>query len=304
MTIYADLHNHTTASDGDFTPDELVFKAKEIGINTIGITDHDTIAGLGNAVAAGINYGIEVITGVEVSIRFKRSFFSGTLHLLIYFPFILLENKDFRNTFTQILSKGRGDLLVQTRVDEINRIFGPAGETPVLAEELLFEDITKQSSNATRRHFALALTQIHNVSNKNQITKIIGNNSPAYVPSGVELEDIKIILNNYPVVSVLAHPAAGSFRGKGHYKEVLPLFEIVEKLLPEFLDTGLKGLEVYYPGHSEEYIELLLSLADKHNLVVTGGSDCHDKKTRPFGKSGVSKSDFFKFKAKLDTEAS
>ena len=300
MTIYADLHNHTTGSDGDFTPDELVFKAKELGINTIGITDHDTLKGLGNAVAAGTNYGIEVIPGVEVSIKFKRSFFTGTLHLLCYFSVDLLENKDFRNSFSEILSKGRGDGLMQTRVDAINRLFGPVGETPVLAEELLFEDISKYSSNATRRHFALALEEIHNISNKSQINKIIGNNSPAYVPSGVELEDIKGILKEYPVLSVLAHPAAGSFEGKGHYKEVLPPFETVEKLLPEFLDAGLQGLEVYYPGHSEEYIKILLDLADKHNLIVTGGSDCHDKKARPFGQNGINKESFYKFKTMLN----
>ncbi len=300
MTIYADLHNHTTASDGDFTPDELVFKAKDLGINTIGITDHDTMKGLGNAVAAGRNYGIEVIPGVEVSIKFKRSFFTGTLHLLCYFTVDFLRSKDFRNSFTQILSKGRGDLLVQARVDEINRLFGPFGETPILAKELLFEDITKYSSNATRRHFALALSEIHNISNKNQINNIIGNNSPAYIPSGIELEEIKMILKDYPVLCVLAHPAAGSFVGKGHYKEVLPPFETVEKLLPEFLEAGLKGLEVYYPGHSEEYIELLLSLADKHNLIVTGGSDCHDKKERSFGKNGISKEDFSKFNTILN----
>ncbi|MCD4742955.1 MAG: PHP domain-containing protein [Desulfobacteraceae bacterium] len=300
MKIYADLHNHTTASDGDFAPDELVFKAKELGINTIGITDHDTLNGLGNAIAAGINYGIEVIAGVEVSIRFKRSFFTGTLHLLCYFHVNLLGDMEFRNTLTAILSKGRGDLLVQARVDEINGIFGPLGETPVLVEDLLFEDIAKYSSNATRRHFALALEEIHNISNKRQINKIIGNSSPAYIPSGVRLEDIKIILNDYPVVSVLAHPAAGSFEGKGHYKEVLPPFETVEIFLPEFLDAGLKGLEVYYPGHSEEYIELLLALADKHNLIVTGGSDCHDKKNRPFGNNGINKNDFAKFKVLLN----
>ena len=300
MIIYADLHNHTTGSDGDFTPDELVFKAKELEINTIGITDHDTLKGLGNAVAAGKNYGIEVIPGVEVSIRFKRSFFTGTLHLLCYFSVDLLRNKDFRKSFSEILSKGRGDGLVQTRVDAINRLFGPLGETPVLAEELLFEDISKYSSNATRRHFALALEEIHNISNKSQRNKIIGNSSPAYVPSGVELEDIKGILKDYPVLSVLAHPAAGSFEGKGHYKEVLPPFEIVEKLLPEFLDIGLKGLEVYYPGHSEEYVEILLELADKHNLIVTGGSDCHDKKARPFGQTGINKEGFYKFKTMLN----
>jgi 3',5'-nucleoside bisphosphate phosphatase len=300
MTIYADLHNHTTGSDGDFTPDELVFMAKEIGINSIGITDHDTLKGLGNAVAAGKNYGVEVIPGVEVSIRFKRSFFTGTLHLLCYFSLELLGHKDFRKSFTEILSKGRGEGLVQARVDEINRVFGPLGETPVLTEELMVDDISKYSLNATRRHFDIALQEIHNITTKSQRTKIIGNASPAYIPSGVKLEDVRGILSDYPIVSVLAHPAAGSFEGKGHYKEVLPVFETVEKLLPEFLDIGLKGLEIYYPGHSDEYIELLLKLAGEHNLIVTGGSDCHDKKARPFGQIGIGQKDFDKFKNLLD----
>jgi len=300
MKIYADLHNHTSASDGDFTPDELVFKARELGINTISITDHDTLKGLGNAVAAGKNYDVNVIPGVEVSIRFRRSFFTGTLHLLCYFPVELLGNIYFRNLFTKILSQGRGAELVKLRVDEINKIFGPAGRNPVLAEELLVEDISKYSLNATRRHFDLALQEIHNISSKSQRTKIIGNNSPAYIPSGLELDAIKTILNTFPMVSVLAHPAAGSFKGKGHYKEVLPPFDIVEKFLPDFLDAGLKGLEVYYPGHDEEYIQCLLTLADEHNLVITGGSDCHDNKTRPFGQTGINKKDFDKFMTLLD----
>lgn len=300
MTIYADLHNHTTASDGDFTPDELIFKAKALEIKAIGVTDHDTLNGLGNAIAAGENYGIEVIPGVEVSIKFHRSFFRGTLHLLCYFPAGLLSNMDFRKTFNEILSRGRGDNLVTKRVDEINRIFGPLGETPVLSEELLFETISKYSTNATRRHFGLALNEVHHISDKKQVDKIIGNKSPAYIPSGVSLEDIKAILKEYEIVSVLAHPAAGSFKGRGHYKEVLPTFEIVEKLMPEFLEAGLKGLEVYYPGHDEEYVEHLLSLAGEHNLLVTGGSDCHDIKKRPLGIQGIGKEDFHKFETMLD----
>ncbi len=300
MTIFADLHNHTTASDGDFTPDELVFKAKEQGISTIGVTDHDTLKGLGNAVAAGQNYGIKVITGVEVSIRFKRSFFAGTLHLLVYFPNDLLKREEFHDAFNKVLFLGRGEGLVHARVDEINKIFGPQGVTPVLEKELLFEEISKYSSNATRRHFALALEEIHNISSRSQINKLMGNASPAYIPSGVELGDIKAILNDYPVLAVLAHPAAGSFEGKGHYKEVLPPFETVEILFPEFINAGIKGLEVYYPGHSEKYANLLLALAKKHDLIVTGGSDCHDKNKRPFGENGIGKHDFQIFEKLLN----
>ncbi|MBU2631591.1 MAG: PHP domain-containing protein, partial [Proteobacteria bacterium] len=99
--------------------------------------------------------------------------------------------------------------------------------------------------------------------------------------------------------SVLAHPAAGSFPGKGHYKEVLPPLEIVEKILPEFIEAGINGLEVYYPGHIIEHQELMKSWAKKNHLLVTGGSDCHDGQERPFGVKGISESDYNLFKAAI-----
>ena len=100
--IFADLHNHTTASDGDYTQNQIVKQAKTLGIKAIGITDHDTLGGLKNAVAAGEKYGIEVICGVEVSIRFKRSYFTGTLHLLCYFSSDRLSDDQFVKEFKRL----------------------------------------------------------------------------------------------------------------------------------------------------------------------------------------------------------
>ena len=88
----ADLHNHSTASDGEFTPAELVYKAHELGLKTIALTDHDTLNGLEEALEVGIEHGIKVIPGVEVSLAFKRSLFVGTLHLLLYFTDNLFKN--------------------------------------------------------------------------------------------------------------------------------------------------------------------------------------------------------------------
>ena len=91
---------------------------------------------------------------------------------------------------------------------------------------------------------------------------------------------------------VFAHPAAGSFPGESHYKEVLPPIETVEKLLPEFLDEdiiGLDGIEVYYPAHTKEHRLTLLEWAEKYCLIVTGGSDCHDRIQRRLGVEGMTK---------------
>ncbi len=297
--IFADLHNHTTASDGDFTPEQLIKQAKALGIKAIGISDHDTLKALKNAVTAGKKHEIEVICGVEVSIRFKRSYFTGTLHLLCYFKADRLLEYQFVEEFQNIMAQGRGKKLVKARVDEINNNFGPAGKTALLKRKLAFEDIAAFSHNATRRHFALALKERFGIVDTGIVNKIIGNDSPAYLPSGIKLEEMISFIREKHILAVLAHPAAGSFPGKGHYKEVLPCLEIVKQILPEFIKAGIQGLEVYYPGHIKEHQDLMKSWAKKHNLLMTGGSDCHDGIERPVGVSGISESEYILFKEAL-----
>lgn len=290
----ADLHNHTTASDGEYTPTELVRAAAELGLQAVGVTDHDTLAGLDGALAAGLEVGIRVVPGVEVSLRFRRPYFTGTLHYLLYIPYALLEDTAFRQMATEIFSQGRGGGLVRARVAAINEIFGPEGETPLLKRELTAEEIEALAPNITRRHFALALSDNHGL-DKGQVSQLIGNDSPAYVPSGIEPAQLTPLLHTYPqLVRVFAHPAAGSYPGESLYNEVLPPIEVVERLLPEFLDDnvlGLDGLEVHYPGHTPEHETLMAQWASQHNLLLTGGSDCHDRVARPLGVAGVSQSE-------------
>ncbi len=274
-------------------------QAKKQGLKALGITDHDTLKGLSKALKAGADSQIEIIPGVEVSIRFKRPYFTGTLHLLCYFSRERLADEAFVRKFESILSQGRGEGLVRSRIARINRIFGPQGESPLLKRELLFQDIADYSANATRRHFALALAEKMDLKDKETINSVIGNDSPAYLPSGIELDQAAAIIEELPVAAVLAHPAAGSFPGEGHYKEVLPPLDVVEKILPEFIKAGIVGLEVYYPGHTPEHRQILKTWAADHTLFVTGGSDCHDATERPLGASGISKSDFKLFKAAI-----
>ena len=186
--IIADLHNHSTASDGEYSPAELVAKAKELGLKAVGLIDHDTIEGLDEAIQAGDKLGVKIFPGVEVSLAFKRSCFVGTLHLLLYLTNELLGDVEFRTMLNNILSQGRGLPLVIARVNAINAVFGPQGEQPKLKRNLSPEDLTSYSSNVTRRHFALALKEKHGVEDKDQINKIIGNDSPAYLPSGVDMK--------------------------------------------------------------------------------------------------------------------
>ncbi len=291
MNFVADLHNHTNASDGEYTPTELIQAAKSLTLQAIGVTDHDTLNGLDEALAAGKEAGIRVIPGVEVSLRFRRPYFVGTLHYLLYIPYELLDDSAFRRMAMGIFSQGRGSGLVRARVDVINEEFGPAGKQPLLQQNLTAAEIETLAPNITRRHFALALKDNHGL-DKAQINLLIGNDSPSYVPSGIDPKQLTPLLKKYPqLVCVFAHPAAGSFPGKSLYNEVLPPIEVVDQLMPEFLDDallGLDGLEVNYPGHATEHRELMAQWADKYNLLPTGGSDCHDRVDRPLGVAGVS----------------
>jgi hypothetical protein len=290
LGFIADLHNHTTASDGEYTPAELVNYAASLGLQAVGVTDHDTLNGLDEALAAGAAAGIRVVPGVEVSLRFKRPYFTGTLHYLLYIPYDLLEDARFRRDAEAILSQGRGGGLVRARVAAINAEFGPAGATPLLARELTAEEIEALADNVTRRHFALALSTNHGL-NKEQVNLLIGNDSRAYIPSGIDPKTLTPLLHSYPqLVRVFAHPAAGSYPGESLYNEVLPPIEVVEILMPEFLDEdllGLDGLEVQYPGHVQEHRDLMAAWADEYDLIQTGGSDCHDRVNRPLGVAGV-----------------
>lgn len=285
-----DLHNHSTASDGEYAPAELVTAAQKMGLQAVGLTDHDTLAGLDEALRAGAEAGIRVAPGVEVSLRFRRPYFTGTLHYLLYIPYALLDDAAFRQTATKIFGQGRGAGLVRARVDAINEIFGPEGERPLLEKPLTAAEIEALADNVTRRHFALALRENHGL-DREQINQLIGNDSPSYVPSGVDPAQLTPLLHQYPqLVRVFAHPAAGSYPGESLYNEVLPPIEIVDRLMPEFRDEallGLDGLEVHYPGHAPQHEALMAEWAEKYDLIMTGGSDCHDRIDRPLGVAGV-----------------
>lgn len=294
LTFVGDLHNHTTASDGEYSPTELVVKAKELGLTAVGVTDHDTLNALDEALTAGAAAGIQVVPGVEVSLRFRRDYFTGTLHYLVYIPYALLDDTEFRTMATDIFSQGRGAGLVRARVEAINAEFGPNGNAPLLKQQLTAEEIEALAPNITRRHFALALSENHGL-DKAQISILIGNDSAAYVPSGIDPKQLTPLLKKYPqLVRVFAHPAAGSYPGESLYNEVLPPIEVVEILMPEFLDDdllGLDGFEVHYPGHVAEHEALMAEWAEKYGLFMTGGSDCHDQVNRPLGVAGVSQAE-------------
>lgn len=302
QNIVADLHNHSTASDGELTPAEVVKQAAEKGYAAVAVTDHDTLDGLAEALAAGTETGIKVIPGVELTLRLKRDDFTGSLHLLIYFQERLLQDTEFIKTIKELFAAGRGRALVRDRVAAINHHFGPEASKGnpafTLKKALTVAEIENFSNNITRRHFARVLSENHQLE-PDQVNAVIANRSPAYLPSGIDPEKLLPLRRKFPLLIFLAHPAAGSFPPPSHYREVLPPWPTVAKMLPEFLapePLGIDGLEIEYPGHRELEKGILRKVAAASGLLISGGSDGHDLKKRPYGVCGINDKDFSIFR--------
>jgi hypothetical protein len=157
-------------------------------------------------------------------LRFKRPYFTGTLHYLLYIPYDLLADADFRRMAESIFSQGRGGGLVRARVAAINAEFGPNGATPMLTRDLTAEEIEALANHVTRRHFALALSTNHGLS-KEQVNLLSATHGPTFRrhrpgdPPAAQLS---------PNWCAPAHPAAGS----GNSGKVLLPIEVVEILMP------------------------------------------------------------------------
>jgi predicted metal-dependent phosphoesterase TrpH len=246
-----DLHVHTTFSDGTSTPSEVVHLAKSAGLRAIAITDHDTVRGNKEAIDEGEKVGIEVISGVEVSVDMP----GGTMHVLGYYV-------DFDSVplieVLKSVEEGRHE-----RNEEILGKLGALGialdygEIRVLANE----------GPVGRPHIAQALLQRGDVaSTREAFDKYLKKGAPAYAERlrFSEAEAIRSI-HQAGGLAVLGHPNSLNYSDDG------ALSAIVERLAA----AGLQGIEAYYPSHSPRMLRTVERLAAEHRLLVTGGTDFH-----------------------------
>ncbi|UNC91873.1 PHP domain-containing protein [Candidatus Contubernalis alkaliaceticus] len=241
----ADLHIHTTVSDGCLSPKEAVRLAKEINLEVLSITDHDTMGGISEALAEGEKLKIKVIPGVEMSTEYKNK----DIHILGYF--VDQKNENFQ-ILLEHLRKAR-----QKRVKNIIKKLNGLGCKVNLDE---VSNLAREGS-VGRPHIARVLAQKGYVNSvKDAFERFIGFNAPAYVERYKLLpkEVIELVLKAGGV-PVLAHP--------GLIKN--------DSLIYEIINEGLKGLEVFHPEHNEEEVQKLEVMALKNKLLITGGSDCH-----------------------------
>lgn len=260
-----DLHTHSTFSDGNKTPRQLLEMAEEKNLSLFSITDHDTIGGVLEVKENSKEYSFKFLTGIELSINYKNK----KLEVLGY-------NFDVKRSFF-------GEKLKQLQLEREHRIHLILKKLNNIGINLKIADIeshTNLTESPGRLHIARTLVSKGYVSTVSEaFDKYIGNGKPAYVMrKAIEpIEAMKLIQNAGGIV-VLPHPLV--FESLN--------FENLREILDDFVIWGLKGIEIYYdyktmlPGLSSEHInkgiEFLKRYCKKNDLLQTGGSDYHGDK--------------------------
>jgi predicted metal-dependent phosphoesterase TrpH len=243
MISQVDLHLHSTASDGQFSPSELVAMALERDLLVISITDHDTTAGLDEALEAARGTGLEVIPGVEISCDVPQ----GEVHLLGYY---------FDHHHPALQGKLRA-----MRDARLQRAKGMLAKLATLGFPLPWDMVAELAGGESvgRPHIAQAMAKEGYVASTDEAFDLyIGRNGPAYVERyRLSPLDAVSLIKEARGLPVLAHPLK------------------VMHFLPSLVEAGLVGLEVYYGSYSYEDIRGLADLACKYDLIPTGGSDFH-----------------------------
>ena len=249
MDQFIDLHTHSTCSDGLLTPAALLALAARRGLAAIALTDHDTVAGLDEALAHGPAIGVEVLTGIEIS-----SAFDGvSLHILGYgfnhkhpglLAFIERLQQARRNRNQGILERLQ-DLGISITSEELTQISGDQIGRPHFARLLARKGLAKNTQDAFSRY--------------------LKRGGPAFVEHVKPLADEVIAqIAKANGLAMLAHPACSD-----------PGLEKIPTLVARLKDYGLAGIEALYPTHSKKVSRFLQTLAAQHGLLVSGGTDYH-----------------------------
>ncbi len=250
-----DLHIHTTASDGQYSPEDVVKKAASCGLDCIAITDHDTLNGLDEAVEAGKKYGLTVLRGIELG----AAEFSH-LHILG------LGLTSEKSTLSELCQK-----LKDSRDQRKYRIISFLQNKGI---DVSLNEVEKKAGGQiiARPHFAQILVE------------------KGYVMSTTEAFDRYLDTDEYQKIErfkatakecISAIHNAGGKAVMAHPYQLNLLDENLGNLIEKLCSYGLDGIECYYPKHTDEQTKYYLELSQKYSLHVTSGSDFHGEKVKP-----------------------
>jgi predicted metal-dependent phosphoesterase TrpH len=245
----ADLHCHSTFSDGTLSPTQLVATARAAGLAALALTDHDTVEGVPEFLAAGDRHSFHCVPGTELSLDFK-----GTTHMLGY--------------------RARGSPAPELSLDFIQRFRedrnrGIQARLEALGFRITWEDVCAIAGNGLmgKPHFAIAMLEAGIVgSRKEAFDRFLGKGKPAYVNKRrlTAQEGIRLLLNS-DYAPVLAHPGSLGLKDDGEYDAALSLLH----------GWGLVGVEAFHPDNGKRFSKTLSAIAARLGLVRTNGSDFH-----------------------------
>jgi 3',5'-nucleoside bisphosphate phosphatase len=266
--VKADLHTHSSRSDGVLAPRELVHQARGVGLDLLALTDHDSLAGLDEARAAGAELGLEVVAGVELSVRDSSGLDE---HILGFFvdptspP--LLE-------YLEGLQAARRAMADET-IAALARLGVPVD--PARVAELA------SGAVVTRPHIARALVEAgHVASEPEAFARYLGSGRPAAIarPSPTPAQALEV-LRAAGGVAALAHPVFP--QDEGWHERLASTPERLDRLI----ELGLRAVECTYPDATPEITQQLLRWTAERRLITTGGTDYHGEGKAPFAPLGA-----------------
>lgn len=256
-----DLHSHSTASDGTFTPSELIKYAKSKNLRGLALTDHDTTLGLSEAQAQAEKEGLIFIPGIEITVQWP----TGEFHLLG------LGLQKLSPELKQICK-----FLKQAREDRNRKMAARLKEEGV---NISYEEIKEkfQTNNIGRPHFAQMMVEKGYIKQRQQAFDLyFAKGRPCYIDrEGADLEEACQAIKNSGGIPVQAHPLS-----------MYVSWGKMEQTMEGIVEKGVMGLEAWHPGVRIAEAERLEDLAKKMGLIFTGGSDFHGEKVRADRKIG------------------
>jgi 3',5'-nucleoside bisphosphate phosphatase len=244
---FADLHLHTRYSDGSFTPHELLEHAARLGFAAIAVTDHDTLDAIPEALAAGKEFGVEVIAGVEVT----SSIDTQELHMLAYL---------FGDTWRDPNLRAVLDHATRVRKQRVEQFVTKLNE---LGIALTIDDVLACSDCGTvgRPHVAMALVKRGYVSSVDEaFARFLKRGKPAYVERyRMQASETIAHIKRAGGIAVIAHPGLNN----------------LDDRIGEMVDQGMAGIEVWHSRHAHAQSKSYLRMAETLGVCATGGSDCH-----------------------------
>lgn len=262
--LRADLHTHSTASDGLSEPAEIVRQAKHVGLSAVSLTDHDAVLGIDEAVNAGEKLDIEVIPGIEISTLENGQ----DVHVLGYF--INHKNKEFLHALEELQKvRDRRNEMMISKLNDLG--------IDITLDEVMTK-LRRDDANIGRPHIGEVLLDKGIVkSMEDAFDKYLGKNGKTYInPVRISPEEGIDLIKKAGGVPVLAHP--------GVYDD--------DVMVARLIKYGLVGIEAYHPDHDSHGERKYRDMAERYGVLATGGSDFHGSRGgtmfhAPIGKKTV-----------------